>query len=231
MEKAKIAIVGNVCCGLGFYLFNRTADPFKSDFECFRQDFHQEFPEDAAAWAEERDVRGVVIGGSLKSPLNDEPWIRAEESFIRALAAAGIPTLGICFGHEIVASAMGGELVKAKRMHFALEHIEPLTGDPLFRGVEQGVKSLFSHSVSVAKLPPRFVHIARSEKCEFAGMRHEELPIYGVQFHPEMDLEIKEHDPIWRMLKDADILGNEGRVILENFRDIVKTHAGAGAVK
>jgi GMP synthase (glutamine-hydrolysing) len=229
MEKAKIAIVGNVCCGLGFYLFNRTASAFSDDFECFRQDFHQEFPEDVPAWAAERGVRGVVIGGSLKSPLNDDPWIRDEESFIRGLVAAGVPTLGICFGHEILASAMGAELVKAKRMHFALEHIEPLADDPLFRGVESGFKSLFSHSVSVARLPLGFVQIARANKCEFAAMRHESLHIYGVQFHPEMDVEIKEHDPIWRMLKDADILGNEGRVVLENFRDIVKAHADVTA--
>ena len=228
MEQGKIAIIGNICRGLGQYLFQRTASAFSGGFECFQRLFHQGFAFDVKEWARQNQVRGIVIGGSLKSPLNKDAWIREEEEFIRQTVSTGIPILGICFGHEILASAMGGALEKTKRMNMALARIEVLQDDPLFAGYGNGaVRSLMSHSVRVAALPADFVVLAGETNCPIAAMRHKELPVYGVQFHPEIDLEIKEHDPIWRVLDDNDILQNRGFKVLENFKKIVELSLGS----
>ena len=220
MEQGKVAIIGNVCCGLGSYLYTRTAVHCEEFFEPFHHVFRQGFAMDPAAWVRDNHVKAVVTGGSFKSPFSKDQWIRDQEEFLRGLVRLRVPILGICFGHELLASALGGGLEKQRRMRLKLDRITPVAEDPLFDGYDGDIMSPVSHSVRVVTLPPDFVLLARSEECEIMAMRHRDLPVYGVQFHPEMDVEIKEHDPTWNPMPDEDLAGNRGARVIRNFSNI-----------
>ena len=103
-------------------------------------------------------------------------------------AAAGrIPMLGVCLGHQAIGHAFGGKVISAKRiMHGKLSRIQH-DGKGLFQGIPQDIKVVRYHSLAVEEstLPECLEVSARSEDGEIMGLRHKELPIEGIQYHPE----------------------------------------------
>ena len=105
---------------------------------------------------------------------------------IRAFAGK-VPILGICLGHQSLAQAFGGEIVQAK----AIVHgkVEPITidGKGVLRNLPNPCRFTRYHSLAVdpSSVPPELEISARSADGEIMGLRHRELPIEGVQFHPE----------------------------------------------
>jgi anthranilate synthase/aminodeoxychorismate synthase-like glutamine amidotransferase len=98
-----------------------------------------------------------------------------------------IPTLGVCLGHQAIAMAYGGRVVRAKRlMHGKTCRIRH-DGKGLFRGLKQNVEVMRYHSLvaEAQSLPKCFIVTARSEEGLVMGLRHSEHPVEGVQFHPE----------------------------------------------
>ncbi len=127
-------------------------------------------------------------------------------------AAAGIPLLGVCFGHQAIGEAFGMELVNASRiMHGKVSEITH-DGRGLFAGLAPLVKVVRYHSLALAEhsLPEELAVTARSEDGEIMGIRHRTLPIEGIQYHPE------------------SILTTTGKRQLANFLDIVREHRRAG---
>lgn len=110
---------------------------------------------------------------------------------IRAAAASGVPVLGVCLGHQAIAEAFGGQVVRAKRqMHGKTTDIVH-NGDALFRGIPSPVTAMRYHSLIVAPegLPGDLVVTAwsgdRQRGEEIMALRHRTHPVWGVQFHPE----------------------------------------------
>jgi glutamine amidotransferase of anthranilate synthase or aminodeoxychorismate synthase len=103
-------------------------------------------------------------------------------------AAAGrIPMLGVCLGHQAIGHAFGAKVVSAKRiMHGKLSTIHH-DGEGIFQNVPQDFKAVRYHSLALeeATLPDCLEITARSEDGEIMGVRHKELPIEGIQYHPE----------------------------------------------
>ena len=103
-------------------------------------------------------------------------------------AAAGrIPMLGVCLGHQAIGHAFGAKVVSAKRiMHGKLSTIHH-DGEGVFQNVPQDFKAVRYHSLALeeAMLPDCLEITARSEDGEIMGVRHKELPIEGIQYHPE----------------------------------------------
>ena len=103
-------------------------------------------------------------------------------------AAAGrIPLLGVCLGHQAIGHAFGAKVVSAKRiMHGKLSTIHH-DGKGVFQNVPQDFKAVRYHSLALeeATLPDCLEITARSEDGEIMGVRHKELPIEGIQYHPE----------------------------------------------
>ena len=103
-------------------------------------------------------------------------------------AAAGrIPMLGVCLGHQAIGHAFGAKVVSAKRiMHGKLSMIHH-DGKGVFQNVPQDFKAVRYHSLALeeATLPDCLEITARSEDGEIMGVRHKELPIEGIQYHPE----------------------------------------------
>jgi para-aminobenzoate synthetase component II len=104
-----------------------------------------------------------------------------------AAAAGRVPILGVCLGHQALAQVFGGKVVLAARpMHGKTSPIEH-DGATLFEGIEQAFEATRYHSLVVerASLPDCLAISAWTAEGEIMGLRHRELPIEGVQFHPE----------------------------------------------
>ena len=106
---------------------------------------------------------------------------------VKRVAAEGIPLLGVCLGHQAIGEAFGMTLGNASRiMHGKISEVTH-DGKGLFAGLPPTVKVVRYHSLALAAdtLPPELEITARSEDGEVMGLRHRELPIEGIQYHPE----------------------------------------------
>ena len=102
--------------------------------------------------------------------------------------AGKIPILGVCLGHQSIAEAFGGRIVRAlEPKHGKASMITVNNGTPLFKGMPEKIKAARYHSLIVEKasLPDRLEVIAEDEDGQIMALRHKELAVYGVQFHPE----------------------------------------------
>jgi GMP synthase (glutamine-hydrolysing) len=134
-----------------------------------------------------REFSALVITGSPESVTSRAPWIVEAERAVAAVARAGLPVLGICFGHQLLAQALGGNVEKNPNGReigtVAVELLEP---DPLFEGVEAPLFANMSHRDSATALPAGARVIGRTRLEPNAAVRF--LPrSWGVQFHPEFD--------------------------------------------
>jgi anthranilate synthase component 2 len=101
--------------------------------------------------------------------------------------AGRIPILGVCLGHQAIGQAFGGKVVRARRvMHGKLSSVRH-DGKGVFAGLPDGFAATRYHSLAVerASLPACLEASAESEEGEIMGLRHRELEVEGVQFHPE----------------------------------------------
>ena len=101
--------------------------------------------------------------------------------------AGRVPILGVCLGHQSIGEAFGGETIRAKRLMHG--KTSPITHDNkgVFTSLSNPFEAMRYHSLVVneANLPGCLEITARSDQDELMGLRHRELPIEGVQFHPE----------------------------------------------
>ena len=126
-----------------------------------------------------------VLTGSASSVYEDLQWIRDLEAFVRSLHQQKIPTVGICFGHQLLAQALGGETLKSSKGWGVgvARHRVVVNKDWMIPKVEE-VKVLVSHQDQVTKLPPQAERILQSEFCPNAMFQLSEHAI-GCQGHPE----------------------------------------------
>ncbi|MEM3012300.1 MAG: aminodeoxychorismate/anthranilate synthase component II [Candidatus Hadarchaeales archaeon] len=119
-----------------------------------------------------------------------------------------VPVLGVCLGHQVIGHAFGGKVGRAKRIvHGKTSRIRH-DGSALFRGVPNPFEATRYHSLAVEResLPPELEITCETEDedREVMGIRHRELPVFGVQFHPE------------------SILTAHGKRILRNFLEVAE---------
>ncbi|PTW51746.1 MULTISPECIES: anthranilate synthase component II [Rhodovulum] len=127
----------------------------------------------------------------------------------RAAAETGIPLMGVCLGHQTIGEAFGGKVVRAAEIvHGKMGSIEH-DGSGVFAGLPSPFKATRYHSLIVerASLPDCLIANAWLEDGTIMGLRHRELPIHGVQFHPE------------------SIASEHGHALLKTFLDTVKEPA------
>lgn len=104
-----------------------------------------------------------------------------------AAFANDIPVLGICLGHQCLVSHFGGEIVRAERLMHGKTSMVKHDGKTIYAGLSQPFEAGRYHSLcaDVNTLPAELELTAQTERGEIMGVRHRELPLEGVQFHPE----------------------------------------------
>jgi anthranilate synthase/aminodeoxychorismate synthase-like glutamine amidotransferase len=153
------------------------------------------------------DVAGVdelLDRGADRAVVSPGPCTPAEAGVsvaaIPALAQSGVPVLGVCLGHQAMAQAFGGRVVRGEPVHGKTASVEH-DGRTIFRGLESPLVAGRYHSLVVdPDLPEALECSARSGDTVMA-IRHRELPAEGVQFHPE------------------SVLTAGGKQLLKNFLD------------
>ncbi|MCX2975565.1 aminodeoxychorismate/anthranilate synthase component II [Halieaceae bacterium IMCC8485] len=122
--------------------------------------------------------------------------------------AGKLPILGICLGHQSIGQAFGGEVIRARKVMHGKTSPVHHRGDGVFRGLSQPFEATRYHSLVVARdsLPEclevtAWTQTESGEVDEIMGLRHRELAIEGVQFHPESILTAHGHDLLRNFLE------------------------------
>jgi len=117
-----------------------------------------------------------------------------------------IPTLGVCLGHQSIGYVFGGEVVRASRLMHGKTSLIKHTGTSVFKNMPEPFTATRYHSLLVKRdtLPDclEITAVAGDDDSEIMGLRHRDLPIHGVQFHPE------------------SILTENGKTLLKNFLEM-----------
>ena len=128
------------------------------------------------------EPQGIILSPGPCDP--DQAGICLE---LVSRAAGRFPILGVCLGHQSVGQAFGGRIVRAEApMHGKLSPIRH-QGDGVFDGLPAPLSATRYHSLVVERegLPDALEVTAETEDGTIMGLRHRELPVHGVQFHPE----------------------------------------------
>ncbi len=128
-------------------------------------------------------------------------------------AQGQVPILGVCLGHQAIGQAYGGRIVRAPRpMHGKLSRIHH-AGKGVFRGLNNDFLATRYHSLTIApeSLPAELEVTATSDDGVIMGVMHRNLPVHGVQFHPE------------------SIASENGKQLLKNFLDLARARTAVPA--
>lgn len=177
---------------------------------------------------------GVVVSGSQTSVYDDHEWIHEATEWIRRTHAGDVPILGICWGHQFLAQALGGRVVDMGEYELGYREVSRVGQDPLFDGLSEQFTSFETHSDRIAELPAGATTLARND----VGVQAFRVgSAWGVQFHPEYDAQTAE----W-VIEDKDLpddrtqllleeiteetvaMAKDAKQVFENFTDFVATH-------
>lgn len=137
-----------------------------------------------------RDADAFIITGSSSSVTERAPWMLRAAGLVRAIVAAGTPLFGICFGHQLVAHALGGEVRKNPRgREIGTVRVERVADDPLFAGLPRVFDAHATHVDVVTQLPRGARVLARTDLDEVASFAIG-CAVRTVQFHPEFDADV-----------------------------------------
>ncbi|TAH38723.1 MAG: glutamine-hydrolyzing GMP synthase [Planctomycetota bacterium] len=127
------------------------------------------------------DLKGVILsGGPASAYAKEAPALSA------ALLERGVPVLGICYGLQWMAEALGGKVIPSREREFGHTRLRVTQPNPLFEGVDAETIVWMSHGDRVDRLPAGFSRIAATDTCPEAAVMHVSGRLYGVQFHPEV---------------------------------------------
>lgn len=162
------------------------------------------------------DVAATLVGydAVLVSPGPGDPEdAGASVAVVREAALSRIPLLGVCLGHQAIAVAFGGRVVHAPELRHGETSDVAHDGSIPFRALPSPFVATRYHSLAVDRgsLPDELRVTAESETGVVMGLAHRELPIHGVQFHPESILTESGHLLLGTWLETAGLSGAEER--------------------
>ena len=125
--------------------------------------------------------KGVILSGGPNS---------VTESYTpripQCIFDIAVPILGICYGMQTLAEQMGGHVISANQKEFGHSELEVVSESIIFQNLNKKINVWMSHGDQVQDLPDDFNLTASTATAPIAAMEHKDLPIYGIQFHPEV---------------------------------------------
>jgi GMP synthase (glutamine-hydrolysing) len=132
------------------------------------------------------DFDGVVVTGSRSSVYWDRDWIHPLLDYVAEADERGLPILGVCYGHQVLAAALGGRVEDMGEYEIGYREIRKANDDELLDGLDETFTAFTTHSDAVTELPPGAELLAENDYGVHAFRRGD---AWGVQFHPEYDRE------------------------------------------
>ena len=146
------------------------------------------------------EPHGLILSGGPSSVYDEgAPQLNPELLHLKRADQSPVPVLGVCYGLQAMAHALGGEVQPAAKREFGRAAIRVDSDTLLFKDVPEGSNIWMSHGDHLTKLPEGYEVIAHTSNAPIAAVRSTKEPHYGVQFHPEVH-----HS-------------ENGKLILENF--------------
>ena len=149
---------------------------------------------------ERRGVKAVILSGGPSS-VYDTDAPRADP----ALWSGRIPVLGICYGLQLMAHELGGEVVPSTKREYGPATVSVTDASGLFAGIEREQPVWMSHGDSILRPPEGFASTAQTDSTPYAGLADAGRNLYGIQFHPEVV-----HTPIGRNVLRNFVVGIAG---------------------
>lgn len=137
----------------------------------------------------DHEFDGVVVTGSRASVYWDEAWIPPLVDWVAEAHERAIPILGVCYGHQVLAEALGGRVAGMDGFEIGYNEIQrrpEADGDELLDGIDESFLAFTTHGDTVVDLPPEAELLAENEHGVHAFRAGN---AWGVQFHPEYDIE------------------------------------------
>ena len=147
------------------------------------------------------DFDGIVVTGSAASVYWDEPWIDDLLDWVTEAVNRGLPHLGVCYGHQVLAEALGGEVRDMDGYEIGYREVNRVGESILLEGLEDPFTVFTTHGDEVVELPPGAEPIAENDYANHGFQRDH---VFTVQFHPEYDMETAK-----RVTEGKDFLGEE----------------------
>jgi len=144
-----------------------------------------------------RGAKGVVLSGGP-----DSVYGRGAPRIDPEVFALGVPVLGVCYGMQLMAWALGGEVGRAGRREYGHAELRRRSRSALFKDLATPTPVWMSHGDSIVRPPPGFVVTGSTSTTPVAAMEDRRRGLYGIQFHPEVRHTV------------------QGKTVLENFLDI-----------
>ncbi|MCD7721928.1 MAG: glutamine-hydrolyzing GMP synthase [Prevotellaceae bacterium] len=132
--------------------------------------------------ADDPDVIGVILSGSPLSVCDPQAFRMDLGQLLGKL-----PVLGICYGAQYISHELGGTVEPAASREYGRANLSVIdTANPLFQGFHTGSQVWMSHGDTITSLPPKFHAIASTARVRNAAFAADDMPVWGVQFHPEV---------------------------------------------
>lgn len=125
--------------------------------------------------------KGIILSGGPSSIHDPQAPVCSERIF-----QLQRPVLGICYGMQLMAHLLGGQVERAAKGEYGKAYLEILDNSDLFQNLPQKIQVWMSHGDKVLTLPPGFKVLARTENSPYAAIANRERALYGLQFHPEV---------------------------------------------
>ncbi|NND95839.1 MAG: glutamine-hydrolyzing GMP synthase [Pirellulaceae bacterium] len=125
--------------------------------------------------------KGIILSGGPSSVYQDGAPKCDPELF-----RLGIPVLGICYGMQLACEALGGKVDHTPCREYGRAECQITNHDSLFVGLPEHMDVWMSHGDQVSAISEQFEPMAKTGTCPYAAVRHRELPVYAMQFHPEV---------------------------------------------
>src|SRR2546422_3764011 len=150
----------------------------------------------------------LVMGGGPQSVRSPDKLTGELADAARLIRQVKLPMLCICVTHQLLSTAVGGVTEAARKPEISPVEISVIDEGRILEGLKPSFTAWESHNDEVVKAPEGFRVLAKSNNCEIEAMRHDNRPVFGVQFHPEVS----------HTVKGVDLFNNFIHIVEENKR-------------